>query len=82
MIAGIVKGDNGSGVFQGQNIVVMVLKSLYQALGTFTAMFHITPIQLGIGIAVIVFILLVIQIVQGIRGRTSFTLEKQEGQGA
>lgn len=65
----------GGGAFQGRNIIVLVFKSLYTSLSNLTGMFGVTPIQLGMGILVLVGALLLWTMINGIRGKTSFSLD-------
>jgi len=66
-----MNGDVGLG---GHNVLVLVMRSLYQALSTLTGIVGLTPIQVGYAVATFVALAFVVQIVQALRGRTSFTL--------
>lgn len=55
-------------------MIVMLLNSLYSAANTLTQMVGLNPIQVGIGIAALLFLLFIAQMVSALMGRTSFSI--------
>jgi hypothetical protein len=62
-------------VFHGHSIVVLVAKSFYTALQNITGLVGLSPVILGESIATIIVLILIFTLIQGIRGKTKFSLE-------
>jgi hypothetical protein len=63
--------------FQGHNIIVLVGQSLYQAIQNITGIVGITPLELLEGIGGIIVTILLIVIVQGMRGKNRWSLDNE-----
>lgn len=62
---------------EGPTIVEMVLRALYRALEVITGLVGLTPPLAGMIIGAALVLLLLVQLVGSLRGRTAFTLEDE-----
>lgn len=58
----------------------MVLRSLWGALQNITGIAGISPLDLGYGIAAIIALLILVALVQSIRGKTAFSIEPKDSE--